>query len=78
VAATRGFGLSLGDRACLAVAAGVPDGVAVNADQALEHARRRRARAVDPLTVCVASEWDAFDQRRRYFNRGQSHGSFVS
>lgn len=31
---TRGAGLSIGDRACLAVAAGVPEGVAVTADQA--------------------------------------------
>lgn len=31
---TRSVGLSLGDRACLAVAAGIPDGVAVTADQA--------------------------------------------
>ena len=32
--ATRSAGLSLGDRACLAVAAGVPDGTAVTADKA--------------------------------------------
>jgi ribonuclease VapC len=31
---TRRAGLSLGDRACLALAAGVPDGVAVTADKA--------------------------------------------
>jgi ribonuclease VapC len=31
---TRKAGLSLGDRACLAVAAGIPGGVAVTADQA--------------------------------------------
>ncbi|MGH3782366.1 MAG: type II toxin-antitoxin system VapC family toxin [Pseudonocardiaceae bacterium] len=32
--ATRSAGLSLGDRACLAVATGIPDGVAVTADRA--------------------------------------------
>ncbi|MPZ85691.1 MAG: PIN domain-containing protein [Actinophytocola sp.] len=32
--ATRRVGLSLGDRACLAVASGVPEGVAVTADKA--------------------------------------------
>lgn len=32
--ATRGAGLSLADRACLALAADVPNGVAVTADQA--------------------------------------------
>jgi ribonuclease VapC len=32
--ATRAAGLSLGDRACLAVAAGVAEGLAVTADQA--------------------------------------------
>lgn len=31
---TRTAGLSLGDRACLAVARGIPEGVAVTADQA--------------------------------------------
>ncbi|MGH8920010.1 MAG: type II toxin-antitoxin system VapC family toxin [Actinomycetes bacterium] len=31
---THGAGLSLGDRACLAVAQGIPEGVAVTADQA--------------------------------------------
>ncbi len=31
---TRSAGLSLGDRACLAVAQGIPEGVAVTADQA--------------------------------------------
>lgn len=31
---TRGAGLSLGDRACLAVAAGIPEGVAVTSDRA--------------------------------------------
>jgi ribonuclease VapC len=31
---THAAGLSLGDRACLAVAAGIPDGVAVTSDRA--------------------------------------------